>query len=45
MSDVKKIKSALISVFHKDGLDEILNFSQQVALRPSSKALDTAVKP
>jgi phosphoribosylaminoimidazolecarboxamide formyltransferase/IMP cyclohydrolase len=24
MSDVKKIKSALISVFHKDGLDEIL---------------------
>lgn len=24
MSDVKKIKSALISVYHKDGLDEIL---------------------
>lgn len=24
MSDVKKIKTALISVFHKDGLDEIL---------------------
>ncbi len=25
MSDVKKIKTALVSVFHKDGLDEILS--------------------
>lgn len=25
MSDIKKIKTALISVFHKDGLDEILS--------------------
>lgn len=24
MSDIKEIKTALISVFHKDGLDEIL---------------------
>ena len=24
MSDIKKIKTALISVYHKDGLDEIL---------------------
>ena len=24
MADVKKIKTALISVFHKDGLDELL---------------------
>ena len=24
MADVKKIKTALVSVFHKDGLDELL---------------------
>ena len=24
MSDIKKIKTALVSVYHKDGLDEIL---------------------
>ena len=24
MSEVKKIKTALVSVFHKDGLDELL---------------------
>ena len=24
MSELKKIKSALISVYHKDGLDEII---------------------
>lgn len=24
MSDIKKIKTALVSVFHKDGLDDIL---------------------
>lgn len=25
MSDVRKIKTALISVYHKDGLDDILS--------------------
>ena len=25
MADIKKIKTALISVFHKDGLDEMLS--------------------
>ena len=27
MSDIKNIKTALISVYHKDGLDEILSYS------------------
>ena len=25
MSDIKKIKTALVSVYHKDGLDEIIS--------------------
>ena len=44
MSDQKKIKTALVSVFHKDGLDEIIKllYAQGVTLlstgpRSSSK--------
>ena len=38
MSDIKKIKTALISVYHKDGLDEILSLLN----RDGVKFLSTA---
>ena len=33
MAEVKKIKTALISVFHKDGLDELLKKLNEEGVR------------
>ena len=33
MSETKRISSALISVFHKDGLDEIINKLHQEGVK------------
>ena len=51
MSDVRKIKTALISVYHKDGLDDILSMlhAQGVKFlstpRPSSNSSATPARP